>query len=86
MDTVEKPETPFSLPKPWIMEQAEKYLRNTDKARHRRLKAAGELDAYLNTKFDDVKDEAESLISSGEFPNQAWHWAVRTQIFGMEPD
>lgn len=79
-------EKPYNLPKPWVKEQAEKHLQRTDKPRYRRLKRDGELEEYLNLKYGDVKDAAESLIHCGNAPEQAWHWAVRAEIFGMEPD
>lgn len=79
-------EKPYRLPKPWIKEQAEKHLQRTDKPRYRRLKSDGKLDEYLDEKYGDVKDFAESLIYCGNPPEQAWHWAVRTQILGLDMD
>ena len=86
MDDTATGEKPFTLSKPWIRGQAERHLKNTDAPRYARLKASGELDAYLDQKYQDVMEAAESLIAGGEFENQAWHWAVREQVFGMEPD
>jgi len=45
-----------------------------------------ELEEVIALKVAAVKDHAAALIAGGAFVNQAWRWAVREKILGLDPD
>ena len=54
-----------------------KECRATD---YRKMKAAGELPAYIKAKVDATESEAKALIESGEMMEQAWYRAIRNVL------
>ncbi len=45
-----------------------------------------ELEEVIVLKVEATKDHAATLIATGTFANQAWRWAIREKIMGLEPD
>ena len=45
-----------------------------------------ELEEVIVLKVEATKDHAATLIATGTFPNQAWRWAIREKILGLDPD
>jgi len=56
------------------------------KKKYRELVKSKELYPLAKLKAGACKDYAENLIKMGEFPNQAWNWAIRQEILETEPD
>ena len=53
---------------------------------HRELRRAGELEERLDRKGARASAYTEDLIARGEFPPQAWHWAIRVELLDSERD
>ena len=62
------------------------YLKQCRPKTLRELKKAGELDKHLTDKAAAAKDCAEGLMLSGEFDQQAWSRAIRSEILDSESD
>ena len=62
------------------------YLKRCERKEYRRLLKAGELEAHLQKRADSCRSFAAALIGNGEFPGQAWHWAIRVRLLDTEMD
>ena len=69
-----------------LEEQALNFLKTCKPKEYRNMKASGELKEYCQLKAKAAKRLAENLISTGVFENQAWHWAIRSEILEKEFD
>ena len=48
---------------------------------------AGTLEDHLQERADACRKEAERLVTSGQtFEEQAWQWAIRTELLESQPD
>ena len=65
---------------------ARDYLSRCESKMYRRLRRDGELGDYLQLLANSARSYAETLISQGVFAPQAWHWAIRERILGVERD
>ena len=61
-------------------------LRRCEPKTYRELRRDGELEEYLQMLSNSAPSLAETLISQGTFPQQAWHWPVRERILHVERD
>ena len=62
------------------------YLRDCQNKEYRRLARKGLLDEHLQEMADAARAFAEDLIKRGEFPPQAWQWAIRVKLLDSEMD
>jgi len=69
-----------------LEDKALDFLKTCKPKEYRNMKASGELKEYCQLKAEATKRLAESLISTGVFENQAWHWAIRSEILEREFD
>ena len=60
-----------------LKDYARRYSKECQNTTYPKLAKAGELEAHLQSRADAARQYAEDLISKGEFPPQAWHWAIR---------
>ena len=67
-------------------EFAKKWLRENKRKLYSQLRRDGELDEFLDTQVERVWDVTRSLLRSGVFNEQAFQWAVRSEIYGAEWD
>ena len=65
---------------------ARRYLRECRNTTYRELSKAGELEEHLQSRADAAREYAENLIARGEFPPQAWHWAIRIYCCDSDRD
>jgi hypothetical protein len=59
---------------------------NTPRREYRQLLRDNELDEYIESLVNSTEDQAETYIKQGIWPGQAWQWAIRVAICGVEPD
>ena len=62
------------------------FLRENRPSTYAELKASGELEHAVAWRLEEVKRFAENLIATGTHPPQAWNWAIRVKILGVEMD
>ena len=62
------------------------YLRDCQNKEYRRLARKGLLEEHLQEQADAARAYAEDLIKQGQFPPQAWHWAIRVKLLDSEMD
>ena len=70
----------------YLREQILAFLRENRPSTYAELKASGELEHAVAWRLEEVKRFAENLIAMGTHPPQAWNWAIRVKIFGVEMD
>ena len=78
--------TTYSKSDEQLKEYARRFLRECKNTEYRKMAKAGELEEHLQTRADAARRYAEDLIAKGEFPPQAWHWAVRVHCCDSERD
>lgn len=60
--------------------------KNYSHAKYQELVKSGELYQLAKLKAEAAKDRADSLITSGTFPGEAWNQAIRSEILESESD
>lgn len=53
---------------------------------YRRLQKSGELEGEISERVAACKERAEEMVRSGTFAGQAWRWAIREAIIGINQD
>jgi len=69
-----------------LKNKAETFLRTCRAKDYRKAKASGELQEWIGLKVQNCQDEAQSLMASGVWEQEAWNRAIRSQILESETD
>ena len=78
----------MSLPNESLKDKRLRYLKECEPKEYRRLQREGLLDEHLELRAKLCRQEHDRLLRTGEteIDDQAWSWAIRTQLLNSPMD
>ena len=67
-----------------LKDKRRNFLRSCRYAVFRQLVRSGEIDQHLETKANECRQHAESVVDQGTFYEQAWSWAARVHLLDAD--